>query len=62
MNYSVFSALFPLKLRVLFEEGLLGTPVQKDAVPSMVVSNYHISKPNSTKTDLCIDLSLFTSH
>ena len=62
VNYSVFSALFPLKLRVLFEEGILGTPVQKDAVPSMVISNYHRWKPNPNKTDLCIELSLFTSH
>ena len=29
MNYSVFSALLHLKLRVLSEEGILGTPVQK---------------------------------
>ena len=41
MNYFVFSALFPLKLRILFEEGILGTAVQKDAVPTMVISNYH---------------------
>ena len=61
-NYSVFSALFPLKLRVLFEEGILGTPVQKDAVPSIFISKYHRWKPNSTTTDLCIELSLFTSH
>ena len=33
MNYSVFSSLFSLKLRILFEEGTLGKPVQKDAVP-----------------------------
>ena len=61
MNYSVFSALFTLKLRILFEDGILGTSVQKDAVPPMVISNYHLLKPNSTKTDLCIELSLFTS-
>ena len=30
MNYSVFTALFPLKLRVLLEEGIPGTQVQKD--------------------------------
>ena len=41
VNYSVFSALFSLKLRILFEEGILGTPVQKDAVPPMVISKYH---------------------
>ena len=41
VEYSVFSALFSLKLRILFEEGILGTPVQKDAVPPMVISNYH---------------------
>ena len=41
VNFFVFSALFPLKCRVLFEEGILGTPVQKDAVRSMVISNYH---------------------
>ena len=62
VNYSVFSALFPLKFHVLFEEGKLDTPVQKDAVPPMVISNYHGWKPNSTKTNLCIELSLFTSH
>ena len=62
VNYSVFSALFPLKLHILFEEGILGTPVQKDAVPPIVISNYHRWKPNSTKTDSCIELSLFTSH
>ena len=38
VNYSVFSALFPLKLHVIFEEG---TPVQKDAVPPLFISNYH---------------------
>ena len=62
VNYSVFSALFSLKLRILFDEGILVTPVQKDAVPPIVISNYHRWKPNSTKTDLCIELSLFTSH
>ena len=62
VNYSVFSALFPLKLRVLFEEGILGTPVQKDAVPPIFISKYCRWKPNSTTTDLCIELSLFTSH
>ena len=41
VNYSVFSALFPLTLRVIFEEGILGTPVQKDAVPPIFISNYH---------------------
>ena len=61
VNYSVFTALFPLKLRVLFKEGILDTPVQKDDVPPMVISNYHRWKPNSTKADLCIELSLFTS-
>ena len=59
VNYSVFSALFPLKLHVLFEEGILGTPVQKDAVPPIFISKYHRWKPNSTTTDLCIGLSLF---
>ena len=62
VNYSVFSALFPLKLRVLFEEGILGTPVQKGAVPPRFISKCHIWKPNSTTTDLCIELFLFTSH
>ena len=37
VNYSVSSSLFPMKLRVLFEEGKLGTPVQKDAVPIMII-------------------------
>ena len=41
VNYSVFSALFSLKLRILLEESILGTPVQIDAVPPMVISNYH---------------------
>ena len=62
VNYFVFSALFPPKLRILFEEGILGTPVQKYPVTTMVISNYQRWKPNSTKTDLCIELSLFTSH
>ena len=62
VNYSVFSALFPLKRRVLFEKGILGTPVQKDAVPPIFISNYHRWKPNFTTTDICIKLSLFTSH
>ena len=62
VNYSVFSALFSLKRRILFEEGILDTLAQKDAVPPMVISNYHRWKPNSTKTELCIELSLFTSH
>ena len=61
VNYSVFSALFPLTLHVLFEEGILGRPVQKDPVPPVVIWNYHRWKPNSTKKDLCIELSLFTS-
>ena len=56
VNYSVFSALFPLKLRILFEECILDTPVQKDAVPPIFISHYHRSKPNSTTTDLCIEL------
>ena len=54
VNYSVFSALFSLKLRILFEESILGTLVQKDAVPPMVISNHHRWKPYSTKTDLCM--------
>ena len=44
VNYSVFSALFPLKLRVIYEEGILGTPVQKDVVPPIFISNYHRKK------------------
>ena len=40
VNYSLFSALFLLKLRIVFKEGKLGTPVQKDDVPPMVISNY----------------------
>ena len=62
VNYSVFSALFPLKLRVLFEEGILRTSVQIDAVLPILISNCHRWKPNSTTSDLCIELSLFTSH
>ena len=62
VNNSVFSALLSLKLCVLFEEGILGTPVQKDAVPPMVISNYHRWKPNSTKlicvlSNLCLLLT-----
>ena len=45
VNYSVFSALFPLKLRILFEECILGTPVQKDAIPPIFISHCHRSKP-----------------
>ena len=45
MNYSIFSALFPLKLRVLFEEGILGTTVQKVAVPSIFISKYRRRNP-----------------
>ena len=45
VNYSVFSALFPLKLRVLLEKSILGTPVQKDAVPPIFIANYHRRKP-----------------
>ena len=62
VNYSVFSALFSLKLRILFEGCILDTPVQKDAVPPIFISHYHRSKPNSTATYLCIELYLFTSH
>ena len=62
VNHSLFLALISLKLRLLFEEGILGTPVQKDTVPPMVISNYHRWKPNSTNPDLGIELSLFTSH
>ena len=62
VNYSLFSALFPLKLCVLFEEGILATPVQKDAVPPIFISNYHRWKPNSTARYFCIGLFLFTSH
>ena len=62
VNYSVFSALFPLILRILVEEGILCKLVQKDAVPPIFISNYHRWKPNSTTTDSCIELSLFTSH
>ena len=42
-NYSVISALFPLKLCVLFEEGILGTQVQKDAVPPIFISKNPIT-------------------
>ena len=44
MNYSVFQRPFSLKVRVAFEEdlGIFRTPVQTDAVPSMVISNYNI--------------------
>ena len=62
VNYSVFSALFPLKLYVLFEEGILGTSVQKDVGPPIFISKYYRWKPNSTTKDLCIEWSLFTSH
>ena len=41
--YPVFSALFPLKLLVLFDEGILGTLVQQDAVPPIDI-NYRITK------------------
>ena len=41
VDYSVFSALFSLKLCILFEEGILGTPVQKNTVPPILISNYH---------------------
>ena len=51
VNYCVFSALCPLKLRVVFEVGILGTSEQKDAVLPIVISNFHRWKPNSTKTD-----------
>ena len=54
VNYSVLSALFPLKLSILFEECILGTPVQKDAIPPIFISHYHRSKPSSTTTDLCM--------
>ena len=43
-NYSKFSALFSLKLRILFEECILDTPVQKDAVPPIFISHYHMIK------------------
>ena len=49
MNYSVFSALFPLKLRILFEEGIPYTTKQKDAVPPIFMAHYHRSKPKSTQ-------------
>ena len=62
VNYYVFSALIPLKLRVIFEESMLATLVQKYTVPPIFISNYHRWKPNSTTTYLCIGLSLFTSH
>ena len=32
---------FPLKLCVLFEEGILVIPVKKDNVPPIFISNYH---------------------
>ena len=44
---------------VLFVKGILRTPVQKAAVPSMIISNYYRWKPNSTKINLCMGLSLF---
>ena len=53
---------FPFETSFFFEEGIFGTPVQKDDVPSMVISNDHRWKTYPTKTDLCIELSLFTSH
>ena len=64
MNFSVFSALIPLKLRILFEEGILSTSVQKDALPPppLLISSYHRGKRNSTKTDLCIEFTSFISH
>ena len=43
VNYSVFSALFPLKLRILVEEGILCKLVQKDAVPPIFISNYQFT-------------------
>ena len=58
MNNSVFSALFPLKLPVSFEECILCTPVQKDAVPLIFISNYHRRKPNSTTLDFFVYFSL----
>ena len=33
VNYFVFLGLFPPKLCVLFDEGILSTPVQKDDAP-----------------------------
>ena len=62
VNNFVFSALFSLKLRILFEEGILGTPVQKDAVLPIFISNNHRWTHNFITTDLCIELSLFTFH
>ena len=55
--FRIDSALFPLKLRVLFEQGILGTSVQKDTVPPIFISNYHRWKFHSTITELCIELS-----
>ena len=44
MNYSVFSALFPLKLRILFEECILGTLEHKDVVPPIYSYRIAIDK------------------
>ena len=57
VNYSVSSALFHMKLCILFDACILGTPVQKDTLPPMVLSIYHGWKPNSSKTDLGIELA-----
>ena len=43
VNYSVFSALFSLKVSILFEEGVLRTQVQKDAVSPMMIDENQIS-------------------
>ena len=51
VNYSVFSALFPLKLRILVEEGIFCKLVQKDAVPLIFISNYLRWKTKRRRSD-----------
>ena len=51
VNYYAFSGLFHLYLHVDFQEHILHTLSQKDAVPPMVISNNHGWKPNSAKIE-----------
>ena len=53
-NTSVFSARF----RVLFEEGIICTPVQKDATPPTLILNYNRSKPIPLKW-ICVYWEIF---
>ena len=53
-NYSVFSALFSLKLSILFEEGILGTLVQKDAVPPIYSYRITIDEHPISLRQICV--------